>query len=151
MNLFDKISEDIKAAMIAKDAERLQALRGVKSALLLAKTSEGTKGELTEEASLKVLQKEVKQRKDSAEIYRTQGRADLAQIEEKEASVIMEYLPKMLTEEELTPILEEIIARLGASKPADMGKVMGVANKELQGKAEGRLISAIVKNKLNQN
>ncbi len=145
MNLFDTVSNDIKKAMLARDHARLEALRGIKKEFLEAKTAKGAEGELTDEAATKILAKMVKQRKESAEIYKSQNREDLAQSELAEAQVIEEYLPKQLTDEELTAALKEIIARVGATSAKEMGKVMGVASKELAGRAEGRAISARVK------
>lgn len=145
MNLFDTVSNDIKKAMLARDHARLEALRGIKKEFLEAKTAKGAEGELTDEAATKILAKMVKQRKESAEIYKSQNREDLAQSELTEAQVIEEYLPKQLTDEELTAALKEIIARVGATSAKEMGKVMGVASKELAGRAEGRAISARVK------
>lgn len=145
MDLFEKVSEDIKDAMRAKDKLRLEALRGVKKEFLEAKTAKGGDGELADDAATKILQKMVKQRKESAEIYRTQGREDLAEKELEEAVVIEKYLPKQLTQEELEAKLKEIIAKVGATSPADMGKVMGVATKELSGLAAGKAISDTVK------
>lgn len=145
MNLFDTVSNDIKKAMLARDHARLEALRGIKKEFLEAKTAKGAEGELTDEAATKILAKMVKQRKESAEIYKSQNREDLAQSELAEAQVIEEYLPKQLTDEELTAALKEIIARVGATSAKEMSKVMGVASKELAGRAEGRAISARVK------
>ncbi|MDH6355724.1 uncharacterized protein YqeY [Dysgonomonas sp. PH5-45] len=145
MNLFDKISEDIKDAMRAKDKIRLEALRGVKKEFLEAKTSKGSDGELDDDTAIKIVQKMVKQRRDSAEIYTSQGRADLAEKELSEVSVLEQYLPKQLTPEELEAQLKEIIAQVGASSAADMGKVMGVATKALAGVAPGKAISETVK------
>ncbi|MDR0750720.1 MAG: GatB/YqeY domain-containing protein [Tannerellaceae bacterium] len=145
MNLFDEVSNDIKAAMLAKDKIRLQALRGIKKEFLEAKTAKGGTGELTDEAAVRILQKMVKQRKESAEIFKSQGREELAVDELAEVAAIEAYLPKQLTEEELEAILKEIIAQTGAQGPKDMGKVMGEATKALAGKAEGRMISATVK------
>ena len=145
MNLFDTVSNDIKKAMLARDHARLEALRGIKKEFLEAKTAKGAEGELTDEAATKILAKMVKQRKESAEIYKSQNREALAQSELAEAQVIEEYLPKQLTDEELTAALKEIIARVGATSAKEMGKVMGVASKELAGRAEGRAISARVK------
>ncbi len=145
MSLFDTISNDIKKAMLARDHARLEALRGIKKEFLEAKTAKGADGELTDDAATKILAKMVKQRKESAEIYQGQNREDLAQSELAEAKVIEEYLPKQLTDEELTAALKEIIARVGATSAKEMGKVMGVASKELAGRAEGRAISARVK------
>ncbi len=149
MDLFDKISEDIKSAMLAKDKIRLEALRGVKKEFLEAKTAKGGTGELTDEAATKILQKMVKQRKDSAEIYQQQSRPELAEKELAEVVIIEAYLPKQMTEAELETALKEIIAEVGASGPQDMGKVMGIASKKLAGKAEGRAISEKVKQLLN--
>lgn len=145
MNLFDKVSGDIKAAMLARDKVRLEALRGIKKEFLEAKTAKGSDGELPDETAVKILMKMVKQRKESAEIYNTQNRADLAGEELAQAAVIEEYLPKQMSEEELTAALKEIIARVGATSAKDMGKVMGTATKELAGKAEGKAISTKVK------
>lgn len=145
MDLFDKISEDIKAAMKAKDRVRLEALRGIKKEFIEGKTAPGADGTLTDEAALKILVKMDKQRKESAAIYYTQDRPDLAEAELQQAAVIEEYLPKQLTAEELTERLKEIIARVGATTAKEMGKVMGVASKELAGLADGRAISAKVK------
>ncbi|MCD7938320.1 MAG: GatB/YqeY domain-containing protein [Tannerellaceae bacterium] len=149
MSLFDKVSEDIKAAMLAKDKIRLQALRGVKKEFLEAKTAKGGDGELNDEAAVKIIQKMVKQRKESAEIYTTQGRPELAEAELAEVEALEVYLPKQLTPEELETELKTILAEVGAEGPRDMGKVMGAANKALAGKAEGRMISEIVRKLLN--
>lgn len=145
MNLFDQISSDIKAAMLAKDKVRLETLRGIKKEFLEAKTAKGGNGELADDAATKILVKMVKQRKETAAIYTEQNRPELAQNELAEAVVIEEYLPKQMSEEELTEALKAIIAQVGASSAKDMGKVMGVASKQLAGKAEGRTISAKVK------
>ena len=145
MNLFDQVSSDIKAAMLAKDKVRLETLRGIKKELLEAKTAKGGNGELADDAATKILVKMVKQRKETAAIYTEQNRPELAQNELAEAAVIEEYLPKQMSEEELTEALKAIIAQVGASSAKDMGKVMGVASKQLAGKAEGRTISAKVK------
>ncbi len=144
MSLFEKINNDIKAAMKAKESEKLTALRAVKSELLLMKTS-GAENAVSEEASIKMLQKMVKQRKDSAEIYQSQGREDLYRKEMTEAEYIQAYLPAQLSDEELSKIISELINKLGASGMKDMGKVMGAASKELAGRAEGKLIAAKVK------
>ncbi len=144
MNLFDKISEDLKIAMLARQKERLESIRAIKTALLLAKTESSTH-ELTPELELKILQKLVKQRRESAEIFKTQNRMDLYQKEIDEASIIEEYLPKQMTEAELVPLLRGIIERSGASSPKDMGKVMGIASRELAGKADGKMIADKVK------
>ena len=142
MNLFDKVSGDIKTAMLARDKVRLEALRGIKKEFLEAKTAKGGDGELSDDAALKILAKMVKQRKESASIYTEQNREDLAGEELAQAAIIEEYLPKQLSEEELTAALKEIIARVGATSAKEMGKVMGTASKELAGKAEGKAISA---------
>lgn len=145
MNLFDRISEDIKTAMKARATERLEALRGVKKEFLEARTAKGADGELSDEQATRILAKMIKQRKESADIYSTQNRPELAQAELAQAAVIEEYMPRQLSEEELRERLREIIARTGATSPKEMGKVMGVASKELAGQAEGRAISAAVK------
>ncbi len=145
MNLFDRISEDIKAAMKARATERLEALRGVKKEFLEARTAKGATGELSDEQATRILAKMIKQRKESAEIYPAQNRPELAEAELAQAAVIEEYMPRQLSDEELRERLREIIARTGASSPKEMGKVMGVASKELAGQAEGRAISAAVK------
>lgn len=145
MNLEQKITADIKTAMLAKDEVSLRSLRAIKAAIILAKTAEGAKGELKEEDEVKLLQKLVKQRKDSLEIFTQQSRADLAQKEAEEIAVIERFLPAQMGEEELRGVIQEIISATGASSPADMGKVMGVATKQLAGKAEGKVISAMVK------
>ena len=145
MNLFDQVSNDIKSAMLAKDKVRLEALRGIKKEFLEAKTAKGADGELTDDMAMKILAKMVKQRKDSAQIYTEQNRPDLAEPELAEAAVIETYLPKQMTEEELTEALKAIIAQVGATTPQEMGKVMGVATKQLAGRADGRAISAKVK------
>lgn len=145
MNLFDQVSNDIKSAMLAKDKVRLEALRGIKKEFLEAKTAKGADGELTDDMAMKILAKMVKQRKESAQIYTEQNRPDLAELELAEAAVIETYLPKQMTEEELTEALKAIIAQVGATTPQEMGKVMGVATKQLAGRADGRAISAKVK------
>lgn len=145
MDLFDRISEDIKKAMLAKDRVRLEALRGIKKEFLEAKTAKGGDGTLSDEAATKVLVKMAKQRRESAAIYKAQNRQDLADGELAEVAVIEEYLPKQLTEEELTAELKKIIAEVGATDAKMMGKVMGVASKALAGRADGRAISAKVK------
>ena len=145
MNLFDRISEDIKKAMLARDKVRLEALRGIKKEFLEAKTAKGAGGELTDETATKILVKMAKQRKESAAIYAENNRPELAENELAEAKVIEEYLHKQLSEAELEAELRKIIAETGAEGPKDMGKVMGVASKALAGRAEGRLISAKVK------
>ena len=145
MDLFDQISNDIKEAMKAKDKVKLETLRNVKKFFLEAKTAPGANDTLTDDAALKIMQKLVKQGKDSAAVYEQQGRADLAEAELAQVKVIEAYLPKQLSAEELEARLKEIIDRTGATSGKDMGKVMGVASKELAGLAEGRAISAKVK------
>ena len=145
MNLFDQVSNDIKSAMLAKDKVRLEALRGIKKEFLEAKTAKGADGELTDDMAMRILAKMVKQRKESAQIYTEQNRPDLAEPELAEAAVIETYLPKQMNEEELTEALKAIIAQVGATTPQEMGKVMGVATKQLAGRADGRAISAKVK------
>lgn len=145
MNLFDQISEDIKKAMLAREKVRLEALRGVKKEFLEAKTAKGANGELSDDTAMKIMVKMVKQRKESARIYEENNRPELAQNELAEAAVIEEYLPKQLSEEELVAELKAIIAETGATGPKEMGKVMGVATKRLAGKAEGKIVSAKVK------
>ena len=145
MSLFDTIHEDIKKAMLARDHARLLALRGVKKEFLEAKTAEGAGGELTDATATKIIAKMVKQRKESAAIYTGQNRDDLAQSELAEVAVLEEYLPKQLTDEELTAAVKAIIEQVGATSMKEMGKVMGVASKQLAGKAEGGVISAKVK------
>ena len=144
MSLTDQINNDLKEAMKAKDTTTLTALRAIKSQLLLAATEKGG-GESSDEAGIKMLQKLVKQRKESAELYKGQGRNDLADPELAEAAIIEKYLPKQLTEDELKPILQAIIDKVGATGPQDMGKVMGAASAELAGKADGKTISTVVK------
>lgn len=145
MELFDVISNDIKEAMKAKDKVKLEALRNVKKCFLEAKTAPGANDTLTDDAALKIMQKLVKQGKDSAALYNEQGRTDLAEAELAQVAAIEAYLPKQMSAEELEAALKAIIAQVGAEGPKDMGKVMGVATKQLAGKAEGRAISAKVK------
>lgn len=145
MSLFDQISNDIKEAMKAKDKVRLETLRNVKKVFLEAKTAPGANDTLTDDAALKLIQKLVKQGKDSAEIYKGQGREDLAEGELAQVAVLEIYLPKQMSEAELEAALKEIIAEVGATSAKDMGKVMGTATKRLAGQAEGRAISAKVK------
>lgn len=145
MALEQKIMVDLKAAMLAKDEAALRSLRAIKAAILLAKTAEGATGELSEEAEIKLLQKMVKQRKDSLEIFQQQSRPELAQKEIEEIAVIEKFLPQQMDEAALRSALAGIISKVGATTPADMGKVMGAANKELAGKADGKTIAAIVK------
>lgn len=150
MTLYEKIDAEIKAAMLAKDRVRLQALRGIKKEFIEGKTAPGSNGELSDETATKILVKMAKQRRDSAAIYKEQNRPDLAEGELAELTVIEEYLPKAMSEEELTAALGEIIAKVGAASPADMGKVMGVATKTLAGRADGRAISAKVRELLSK-
>lgn len=145
MSLELEIAAGIKEAMLAKEKTKLESLRAIKAAILLAKTAEGASHELTDGDIVKIIQKLVKQRKESAEIYNQQNRPELAEKELSEASFMEVYLPKQLSEEELTAELKAIITETGASKPSDMGKVMGVATKRLAGKADGKAISAKVK------
>ena len=145
MDLFDQISADIKSAMLAKEKVRLEALRNVKKYFLEAKTAPGANDTLTDEAALKIIQKLVKQGKDSAQIYTEQNRADLAGTELEQVKVLEVYLPEQLSVEALEAELKKIIAQVGAAGPQDMGKVMGAATKALSGKAEGRAISEAVK------
>lgn len=145
MSLEQEINEGIKSAMKNKQEAELRSLRAIKAAILLVKTSGNYKGELSKDEEIKMLQKLVKQRNDSLEIFRQQHRDDLASKEEEEIHFISQYLPQPLTEEELRSQLQKIIAETGASSPADMGKVMGVATKQLAGKADGKAISGLVK------
>lgn len=149
-SLFDRVSADIKPAMIARDKVRLEALRGIKKEFIEAKTAPGAAGELPDSAALKILARMVKQRRESADIYKQQNRPDLAENELAEAAVIKEYLPARLSPEELDARLSEIIARTGAAAPSDMGRVMGVATKELAGVADGKDISAAVRRLLSK-
>jgi uncharacterized protein len=149
MSLETQIMAQMKDAMKAKDEAGLRGLRAIKAAILLAKTSGGS-GELTADDEIKLLQKLVKQRKDSLDIYRQQNRADLAQKEEEEIAIIEKFLPKQLDAAELKTIIAGIIAETGASSAADMGKVMGAANKQLAGQADGKTISAVVKELLSK-
>lgn len=150
MTLFDKISEDIKKAMLAQEKIALDALRGIKKEFLEAKTAKGAAGELSDEQAVRILQKMVKQRKDSAQMYIDGGRPELAEKEQAEIAVIEKYLPAQMDEAELEATLKEIIGQVGAAGPQDMGKVMGIATKQLAGKADGRMISAKVKELLNK-
>jgi len=149
MSLRTQIDADIKSAMLARDAAKLLALRDIKKVILIEETKPGAEG-LTEADEMRILQKAVKQRKDSAEIYKTQNRPELLEKELAEIAIIETYLPAAMSADELKGIIAEIIAKVGASSPADMGKVMGVASKELAGKAEGRAISEMVKTLLAQ-
>ena len=150
MTLFDQISEDIKKAMLAKDKVALDALRGIKKEFLEAKTAKGGDGELHDDKALQILQKMVKQRKESAQMYIDANRPELAEEELAQCKIIERYLPAMLSEEELTAALKEIIAQVGATGPQDMGKVMGVATKQLAGKTEGKAINLKVRELLAQ-
>ena len=150
MSLEQKIMADLKTAMLARDEKSLRGLRAIKAAILLAKTSEGAGGELKEDDEIKLLQKLVKQRKDSLEIYQQQKRTDLAQKEQEEIEVIEKFLPTQLSTEELQLEIKKIIAEIGATSSADMGKVMGAATKKLSGKADGKTISATVKELLSK-
>jgi len=141
---------ELKTAMLAKNEGALRGLRAIKAAIIIAKTAEGAGGELKEEDETKLLQKLIKQRKDSLEIYQQQQRADLAQKEVEEIAVIERFLPKQMSAEELKAALTKIIAETGAASPADMGKVMGVATKQLAGQADGKTISATVKELLSK-
>ena len=154
MSLEQKIMTELKAAMLAKDEAALRSLREVKAAVLLAKTSEGAptnRGELKEEDEIKLLQKLVKQRKDSLEIFQQQNRADLAKKEEEEIAIISKFLPKQMSAEEIKAELVKIIAAVGASSPADMGKVMGAASKQFAGMADGKTISGLAKELLSKS
>jgi uncharacterized protein YqeY len=150
MNLEQKIMPELKAAMLAKDEKSVRSLRAIKAAIIVAKTAEGAGGELKEDDEIKLLQKLVKQRKDSLDIFTQQNRTDLAEKEREEIEVIERFLPKQLSVEELRDEVQKIIAQTGASSPADMGKVMGVANKQLAGKADGKTISGLVKELLSK-
>jgi len=144
MGLADKINQDLKTAMKAKDKQALKGIRAIKSAILLANT-DGSGKALTEELEIKLLEKLVKQRKDSLEIYQQQGREDLAAVEQAEIEIISKYLPKQLSPEELEAAVKAIIEQTGASSMKDMGKVMGLASKQLARKADGKTISGVVK------
>lgn len=148
MSLQAKIMEEMKAAMKAKDSVALESLRAIKSAILLAKTDKGAGSELSEEDEIKLVQKLVKQRKDSAAIFQEQGRADLAEPELAQVAVIEKFLPEQLTEEEIEKVVVQTIDAVGATGMQDMGKVMGIVSKELAGQADGKTISMIVKSKL---
>lgn len=149
MSLLNSLSDELKAAMRAKDSLKLEALRAIKSAVLLVKTATARDVDLTEEEEIKLLQKLVKQRKDSAVIFKEQNRDDLATPEEAQARVIAQFLPDQLSQQEIKQIVDEIVAKTGAQGMKDMGKVMGMASKEMAGKADGKTISTIVKQKLN--
>lgn len=145
MSLEQQIMGELKAAMLAKNEVALRSLRAIKAAILLAKTAEGSKGELSADDELKLLQKLVKQRRDSLEIFQQQNRPDLAEIEQQEISVIEKFLPAQLSPEALRERVAAIIKETGASAPADLGKVMGAATRQLAGQADGKAISAIAK------
>jgi uncharacterized protein YqeY len=145
MSLINQIDQDIKQAMLAKQPDRLRGLRAVKAALLLARTEKGAGEELDQDTEIKVLQKLIKQRRESAEIYKTQNREDLYDIETQEMAVIEPYLPKQMSTDEIETYVKDLVGRVGATSVKDMGKVMGAANKELAGKADGRTISEVVK------
>jgi uncharacterized protein YqeY len=149
MSLEKLINDDIKAAMLARDKQKLEALRAVKAAILLAKTDKGGAGDVEEDTEMKILQKLVKQRRESAEIYKQQGRAALAEEEIFQLAIIEKYLPAQMSNEEVKKIIKEIIAETGAATIKDMGRVMGLATKKLAGKADNKLISGLVKELLN--
>ena len=148
MSLEQKIMAELKTAMLAKDEKSLRSLRAIKAAIIIAKTSEGAGGVLKEEDEIKLLQKLVKQRKDSLEIFEKQNRPDLAEKEKEEIEVIEKFLPKQMSPDELRVVIEAIINETGAASPADMGRVIGLANKQLAGKADGKTIAAMVKDLL---
>ncbi|HUR12340.1 MAG TPA: GatB/YqeY domain-containing protein [Flavitalea sp.] len=150
MSLEQKIMTELKTAMLAKDEKSMRSLRAIKAAIIVAKTAEGAKGEISEQDEIRLLQKMVKQRKDSLEIFRQQNRKELAQIEEEEITVIEKFLPGQMNESELREKIAGIIRESGASSPAEMGKIMGIANKQLAGKADGKTISTIVKELLSK-
>lgn len=150
MALEQKVMAELKTAMLAKNEAALRGLRAIKAAIILAKTSEGANGELQEADETKLLQKLVKQRKDSLAIYQQQNRADLAQKEEEEIAIIEKFLPRQLDEASLKAILEKIIADTGATSPADIGKVMGAASKQLAGQADGKTINAVARELLSR-
>jgi len=148
MSLEKTVNDQIKTAMLAKDEAGLRSLRAIKAAILLAKTAEGASETMSAEEEIKLLQKLVKQRRDSLDIFTQQNRADLAKKESEEIAIIEKFLPKPLSAEELTTAVAGIIASIGATSPADMGKVMGLASKQLSGKADGKTISEVVKSLL---
>lgn len=150
MSLSDKINTDIKAAMLAREKDKLEALRAVKAAILLEQTAKGGSDSLAPDAELKLLQKLVKQRKESAEIFATQNRQDLADVETFQAAIIEAYLPKQLSEAEVETELRFIINSVGAKGPSDLGKVMGAASKQLAGRADNKLVSQKVRELLQQ-
>jgi len=142
------IDQEIKQAMLAKDQAKLRGLRAIKAAILLAKTEKGQSDELTDEAEMKILQRLVKQRKESATIYKEQGREDLFTVEQEEIDVINQFLPQQMDDDAIAKVVSRIIAETGATSIKEMGKVMGLANKELAGKADGKLIGELVKSQL---
>ncbi|HNX87475.1 MAG TPA: GatB/YqeY domain-containing protein [Paludibacteraceae bacterium] len=148
--IFEQISADIKTAMLARDKVSLEALRGIKKEFIEAKTAKGSDGVLHDDQAVKIMQKMVKQRKETAQIYKEQSRPELAENELSEAAVIEKYLPQQMSDSELEAAVSNIIAQIGAAGPQDMGKVMGIASKQLAGKTEGRLISEKVKALLNK-
>jgi uncharacterized protein YqeY len=150
MSLEQKVMADLKTAMLERNEGALRGLRAIKAAIILARTAEGAGGELKEEDEIKMLQKLIKQRKDSLEIFQQQKRADLATKEQEEIAVIEKFLPAQMDAEKLRAVLSKIIAETGASSPADMGKVMGVATKQLAGQADGKTIGAIAKELLSK-
>lgn len=150
MSLEQKIMPELKAAMLAKDEKTMRSLRAIKAAIIVAKTAEGAHGELKEEDEVKLLQKLVKQRKDSLEIFSKQNRPELAAKEQEEIEVIERFLPRQLTTDELKDEISKIIAESGATSPAEMGKVIGLANRKLAGRAEGKTISVVVKELLSK-
>lgn len=151
MSLEQKVMAEMKPAMLAKDEAALRGLRAIKAAIIVAKTAEGAKGDISEDDEIKLLQKLVKSRKDSLEIFQQQNRPELAKKEEEEIAVIEKFLPKQISADEVRVELEKIIASVGASSPADMGKVMGAATKQLAGKADGKMISTLVKELLSKS
>lgn len=150
MSLKDQINTDIKNAMRAKEADKLTALRAVKAAIIVAETAEGSSGALSEDEEVAILSKLVKQRKDSGELYKSQDRMDLAEPELFQAEIISAYLPAQMSEDEVREVVQAAIAKVGASGPSDMGKVMGPVMGQLKGKADGKLISTLVKEELNK-
>jgi uncharacterized protein YqeY len=146
--LSNTIDQEIKQAMLAKNQAQLRGLRAIKAALLLARTEKGSTEEVTEETELKILQRLIKQRRESSDIYKQQDRADLANIEDEEIEVINNFLPQQMEREEVEKVIATIISESGSSSVKDMGKVMGLANKQLTGKADGKLIAEVVKSQL---
>ncbi|PLX12867.1 MAG: glutamyl-tRNA amidotransferase [Marinilabiliales bacterium] len=150
MSLEEKINQDIKQAMLSREKDKLEALRAIKTALLVAKTEKGASDSMSEDAEIKILQRLVKQRKESATIFEDKNRKELAQKEWFEASIIEKYLPEQMSEEEVKLVIKKIIEQTGAESMADMGKVMGMAQKELAGKADGKMIANTVKSSLSK-